>query len=149
MGAIVGSLYAMGYSTDEMIAIVSSEDFKYWMSGELKEGDKYFFKEEDPEPELVNIGIDIKDTIPKTRLPLSFIPNHLMDFAFMEIFSRASAAAGYNFDSLFVPFLCIAADISNSKEVVFRKGDLAQAVRASMTVPLFFRPIVMDGKYYV
>jgi NTE family protein len=145
MGAIVGSLYAMGYTCDEMIAIVSSDDFKYWMTGELREEDKYFFKEEYPGPELVNIGIDTKDTISKTRLPLSYIPNHLMDFAFMEIFSRASAAASYNFDSLFVPFLCIGADISNSKEVVFRTGDLAQAVRASITVPLVFRPIIMDG----
>ncbi|MCK4991092.1 MAG: patatin-like phospholipase family protein, partial [Bacteroidales bacterium] len=49
------------------------------------------------------------------------------------------------FDSLFVPFLCVSADISNSKEMVFRKGDLAQAVRASMTFPLYFRPIVVDG----
>ncbi len=145
MGAIIGSLYAMGYTCDEMIAIVSSDDFKYWMSGELKGGDRYFFKEEYPGPDLVSIGIVIKDTIPKTRLPLSLIANHLMDFAFMEIFSRASAAASYNFDSLFVPFLCIGADISNSKEVVFRRGDLAQAVRASMTVPMVFRPIIMDG----
>jgi len=135
----------MGYSTDDMIAIISSDDFSYWMSGRLKEEDKYFFKEEYPSPGLVSIGIDLKDTVPKPILPLSYIPNHLMDFAFMEIYSRASAAASYNFDSLFVPFLCIGADISNSKEVVFRKGDLTQAVRASMTVPFVFRPILMDG----
>jgi len=145
MGAIVGSLYAMGYTTDEMIAIISSDDFKYWMTGELKEKDKYYFKEEYPGPDLVKIGLDINDTVPKTILPLSIIPNHLMDFAFMEIFSQASAAADYDFDSLFVPFLCVGADISNSKEAVFRKGDLAQAVRASMTVPFVFRPILMDG----
>ena len=145
MGAIVGSLYAMGYTTDAMIEIISSDEFKYWMSGELKEKDKYYFKEEYPGPDLVKIGIDINDTVPKTILPLSIIGNHLMDFAFMEIYSQASAAANYNFDSLFVPFFCIGADISNSKETIFRSGDLAQAVRASMTVPFVFRPILMDG----
>ncbi len=145
MGAIVGSLYAMGLTADEMIAIVESEDFKYWMSGELKETDRYFFNTELPGPDLIRIGLDLKDTVPKTILPLSLIPNYLMDFAFMEIFSQASAAAGYDFDSLFVPFLCNAADISNNKEIVFRKGDLTQAVRASMTVPLYFRPIVVNG----
>lgn len=145
MGAIIGGCYAMGLSTDEMISIISSEDFGYWMSGKLREEYKYFFKAEQPGPEIFNVGIDLKDTIPKTRIPLSVIPNHLMDFAFMEIFSQASAAAGYDFDSLFVPFLCNAVDISNNKEIVFRKGDLSQAVRASMTVPLYFRPIVMDG----
>ena len=145
MGAIIGSLYAMGLTTDEMISIIQSEEFSYWMSGELKEQDRYYFKSEYPGPDIFRIGLDLKDTVPRTILPLSIIPNHLMDFAFMEIFSRASAAAGYDFDSLFVPFLCNAADISHNKEIIFRKGDLAQAVRASMTVPLYFRPIVMDG----
>jgi len=145
MGAIVGGCYAMGMSTDEIIKIVQSDEFSYWMSGLMEEKYKYYFKSEDPGPEILSLAIELKDTIPKTRLPLSVIPNELMDFAFMEIFSRASAAAGYDFDSLFIPFLCNAADISNSREVVFTKGDLSQAVRASMTVPLYFRPIVMDG----
>ena len=145
IGAIVGGCYAMGMSTDEILAIITSDDFTYWLSGIIEEKYKYYFKEEYPIPDLFNVGIDLKDTIPKTRIPLSVIPNQLMDFAFMEIFSRASAAAGYDFDSLFVPFLCNAVDVSNNREVIFRKGDLSQAVRASMTVPLYFRPIVMDG----
>jgi len=145
MGAIIGGCYAMGMSTDEMIEIISSEEFENWISGKLGEEFKYYFKAEEPGPNILNIGIDLKDTVQKTKLPLSVVPNYQMDFAFMEIFSRASAAAGYDFDSLFVPFLCNAVDISNSKEVVFRKGDLSQAVRASMTVPLYFRPIVMEG----
>ncbi|MEN8201745.1 MAG: patatin-like phospholipase family protein [Bacteroidota bacterium] len=145
MGAIVGACYAMGLNAEEIISIVKSDDFSYWMSGVIEEEYKYYFKAEYPEPDILNIGLDIRDTVPKTRLPLSYIPNHLMDFAFMEIFSRASAAAGYDFDSLFVPFLCNSVDISNNREVVFRRGDLAQATRASMTVPLYFRPIVIDG----
>ena len=145
MGAIIGGCYAMGMSTDEMIEIIGSKEFSNWMSGAIEEKYQYYFKEEDPAPDIFKVGIDLKDTIPKTRLPLSVIPNYLMDFAFMEIFSRASAAAGYDFDSLFVPFLCNAVDISNNREIIFRKGDLAQAVRASMTVPLYFRPILIEG----
>jgi len=145
MGAIVGACYAMGMRTDEIMEIIRSEEFSYWMSGVLEEEYKYYFKADEPAPDIIRVGIDLKDTVPKTRLPLSVIPNHLMDFAFMEIFSRASAAAGYEFDSLFIPFLCNAVDISNSREIVFRKGDLSQAVRASMTVPLYFRPIVVEG----
>lgn len=145
MGAIIGGCYAMGMSTDEMIEIIGSKEFSNWMNGTIEEEYKYYFKAENPAPDIFKVGIDLKDTIPRTRFPLSVIPNDLMDFAFMEIFSRASAAAGYNFDSLFVPFLCNAVDISNSREIVFRKGDLAQAVRASMTVPLYFRPILIEG----
>ena len=145
MGAIIGSLYAMGLTPDEMIDIIRSDDFNYWISGTLEEKYKYYFKAEYPGPDLFSVGLDFKDTIPRTRLPMSLIPNYLMDFAFMEIYSRASAAAGYDFDNLFVPFLCNSVDISNSRELVSRNGDLTQAVRASMTVPLYFRPIVIDG----
>ncbi|MCK4748075.1 MAG: patatin-like phospholipase family protein, partial [Bacteroidales bacterium] len=145
IGAIVGGLYSMGMETDTMIRIIQSDEFGYWMTGVFEERYKYYFKSEYPGPDIFSLGLDLKDTIPRTRFPLSLIPNHIMDFAFMEIFSRASAAAGYDFDSLFIPFLCVGADISRNKEIVFREGDLAQAVRASMTIPLYFRPIIMDG----
>ena len=145
MGAIIGSLYAMGYSTDEMIDIIQSEDFKNWQTGTITEEYRYYFKQETPTPELINIGFNLGDTLPTTRVPLSIVPNHLMDFAVMSIYSQASAVARNNFDSLFVPFLCIGSDISNNREVVFRKGDLGQAVRASMTFPVYFRPIMIEG----
>ncbi|MFZ5939118.1 MAG: patatin-like phospholipase family protein [Bacteroidota bacterium] len=146
MGAIIASLYAIGYSPDEMIALLSSEEFSNWSQGKITQEYQYYFKMEPPDPSELNIGISLQDTIPRPRLPLSLIPNHLMDFGVMQIYSQASAAAGYNFDSLMVPFLCIGSDISNNREVVFRKGDLTQAVRASMTFPMYFRPIIMDGR---
>jgi NTE family protein len=58
----------------------------------------------------------------------------------------ACAKAGYDFDSLFVPFRCVAADIVGRKPVVFRNGDLAQAVRASMAFPLYFSPLIIDKR---
>ncbi|HDS06905.1 MAG TPA: hypothetical protein ENO05_04695, partial [Bacteroides sp.] len=145
MGAIVGGLYAIGMSTDEMIRIFKSDQFQSWLSGRIDPRYRYYFKEEYPGPDILSIGLNLKDSVTRTQLPMSLVPNHLMDFAFMEIFSRASAAANYNFDSLFVPFLCISADISNNREVVHRRGSLTQAIRASMTIPLYFRPILIDG----
>ena len=145
IGAIIGSLYSVGFSPDEMIEIIQSDDFNNWLSGNISEEYRYFFKSEHPDPDIISIGFDLSDTIPKTQLPLSVIPNHLMDFAVMEIYAGATAASNHNFDSLFIPFLCIGSDISNNKEVVFRSGDLSQAVRASMTFPLYFRPILIDG----
>jgi len=145
MGAIVGGLYAIGMSTDEMIRIFKSDQFQSWLSGRIDPRYRYYFKEEYPGPDILSIGLNLKDSVSRTQFPMSLVPNHLMDFAFMEIFSRASAAANYNFDSLFVPFLCISADISNNREIVHRKGSLTQAIRASMTIPLYFRPILIDG----
>ena len=47
--------------------------------------------------------------------------------------------------SLFVPFRCVASDITNQRAVVFSRGDLVQAVRASMSYPFYFKPIRVDG----
>ena len=57
----------------------------------------------------------------------------------------ASAACDYDFNKLMIPFFCIAADVYNSKPVVLRNGDLGNAIRASMTVPLYFKPIKING----
>ena len=78
MGAIVGACYAMGLTCDEIINIVKSDDFSYWMSGVIEEEYNYYFKAEYPEPDIFSLGIDLNDSVPKTRLPLSYIPNHLM-----------------------------------------------------------------------
>ena len=49
------------------------------------------------------------------------------------------------FESLQIPFRCVAVDMNKMKEVVLSEGDLAQAMRASMAIPLVFKPVKMDG----
>ena len=49
MGSIVGGLYAMGYSPDEMETLIGSEEFKRWYSGQVEEGYVYYFKKNLPE----------------------------------------------------------------------------------------------------
>src|ERR1019366_3961139 len=68
-----------------------------------------------------------------------------MDFGLMELLG-APAASKNNFDSLFIPFRCVASDIEKKKSVVFRTGDLAEAVRASVAYPFYIPPIMVDGK---
>jgi len=60
-------------------------------------------------------------------------------------FAGASAISGQNMDSLFIPFRCVASDIEIKGPVVFKDGDLAQAVRASMSYPFYFRSIRVNG----
>jgi predicted acylesterase/phospholipase RssA len=50
-------------------------------------------------------------------------------------FCKCIAAAGYNFDSLMIPFRCVASDVQENSPVILRKGDLGSAIRASMTFP--------------
>jgi NTE family protein len=67
----------------------------------------------------------------------------------MEYFGPASAAARYSFDSLMVPFRCVASNITSKCEAVMGNGDLGQAVRASMSYPFFIKPLIIDGNLYV
>jgi NTE family protein len=145
MGAIIGGLYASGYSPDEMEALITSPEFKSWVSGKIDEKYTYFFKKPRPDASWADFRFRI-DSLITPSLPSNLVSPVLMDFAFMKIFAGASAAANYNFDSLMVPFRCMASDISRTESVKLSKGDLGSSIRASMTFPFYFKPIRIDGR---
>lgn len=144
MGAIIGGLYAAGYTPDEMEALINSESFSYWSAGKIDPKYSYYFKASPKNASWIDFKFNF-DTVLKPALPTNLVSPISMDFAFMELFSSASAAAGYDFNNLMIPFKCIASDIAGAKAVVLEKGDLAQAIRASMTYPFIFRPIIIDS----
>lgn len=145
IGALVGAMYAAGYSPEEMEEFFTSPELQRWSTGEMKSDSYYFFREWDPDASWVSMDFDAGKPI--TRIfPTSLINSTEMDFTLMKLFAGAAAAADYNFDNLFVPFRCVAADIDQSQPVVLDTGDLASAVRASITFPLFFKPITIDNK---
>ena len=147
MGAIIGSLYAMGYSPDDMEALLRSEDFKRWYSGQVEPEYGYYFKQNRPTPEFSNIRFSFKDSlhIKPQILPTSMVNPIQMNLVFVELFARATAACSGDFNRLFVPFRCIASDVYNKKPLIMRRGDLGDAVRASMSFPFVFKPIEIDS----
>lgn len=147
MGAIIGSLYAMGYSPDDMEALLRSEDFKRWYSGQVEPEYGYYFKQNRPTPEFFNIRFSFKDSlhIKPQILPTSMVNPIQMNLVFVELFARATAACSGDFNRLFVPFRCIASDVNNKKPLIMRRGDLGDAVRASMSFPFVFKPIEIDS----
>ena len=145
MGAIVGALYASGYSTDEMIELIKSDQFKFWSSGEIEEEYIYYFKKHQPDASWLELKFQITDSTIKTIIPTNIFPNHQMDMAFFQLFTPAAASVNYNFDSLFVPFRCVATDIYKNEAFVLDKGQLSSAVRASMTYPFVFKPISINN----
>jgi NTE family protein len=145
IGAIVGGLYAAGYSTQEMEELFKSDDFYFWSTGRIQKDYRYYFKVPEEDPAWINIRIEKKDDKVKVLPPTNIIPEEQMDFAFMELLAATNAASKYNFDSLMVPFLCVATDVNQSEPKILRSGDLGAAIRASMTVPLYFKPIEING----
>lgn len=144
-GALIGSMYASGYSPAEIEEYVLSERFQQMTQGKLEKNQEFFFFESDDDASVVEIPF-AKDSILKKSLPTNFISSVLLDYEMMRLLGTVSASRDDDFDRLFVPFRCVASDIVNKESVVFRKGKLNLAVRASMTYPFYISPIEIDGK---
>lgn len=147
MGAIVGAMYAMGYTPQEMEDLIKSEEFKRWYSAQIEEKYIYYFKRDKATPDFINLKISFKDstTIQSQFLPTSIVNPVQMNLAFLSIFASATAQCNGNFDNLMVPYRCIASDVYNKKQLIMNSGDLGDAVRASMSFPLMFKPIEIDS----
>ena len=147
MGAIVGSLYSCGWTPKQMLDLILSPGFKYWSTGTLNQKNVYYFSQPEPSPKWVsfNPGINDSTTIFSHIIPSSLINPIPMNLEFLELYSPYTEQCGENFNNLFVPFRCVTSDVYHKHKIVCKSGSLADAVRASMSFPLVFRPIEMDG----
>ena len=146
-GALVGGLYAAGYSPKEIEEFVLSEQFQLMSTGKINSEKRFLFNEEDLNAGLFSFNVS-KDSILRKSIPLNFVNPALLDFEMARTFGVVSASNASNFDSLFVPFRCVASDIVNKKSTVFKAGNLNEAIRASMTFPFYLNPIKVNGIIY-
>ena len=144
-GALVGGLYAAGFSPKEMEELVTSSSFKNWTYGIVDNRFTYFYKEHQQDASWINFKFSIKDGF-ETTLPTHLINSIQVDFGLLETFAPASLKSNYNFDSLFVPFRCLASMIDSNKSIIFQNGDLGEAIRASISFPFYLRPISIHNK---
>lgn len=146
MGGIVGAMYAAGYSPLEIEKIAVSSEFQNWVNGKYTSDYTYYFQKNAPNASMLAAKVTI-DTGFHVNVRSNLINDIPLNFAFLELFSQASAVSKDNFDDLFVPYRCMVADVLSQKSITVSKGSLAEAVRATMTVPIIYRPIKLDGKY--
>ncbi len=145
MGAIVGGLYASGYTPAEMIDLIKSQGFAYWSTGTIDPADTYYFLRSPATPSFVTINLGKDSTSVTSVLPASLINPIPMNMAFPEIFERFTAQCEGDFDRLFVPFRCVTSNVYAKHKVVLSHGSLADAVRMSMSFPMIFEPLELDG----
>ena len=152
MGAIVGALYAIGYSVEEMEHFFKSDKFSKWSQGNPENLFAKHYYRDDYSPELFSIKTarqprNALDSSKHWKFAFgnSLITSYPMDIAVLEVFTGANKAAKFNFDSLMIPFFCISSDINHRKELVMKNGDLGTAVRASMSFPMAFSPVPLDS----
>lgn len=146
MGGIVGGCYAAGMSPQQIEELMLSEDFLRWVTGQTdKDKYSYYFREED-NPGFITLTLTL-DSAFNTQVNTSLANDVLLNFALAEYMAQAEAIAKQNFDSLFIPLRVMAADVFSQSQIVLKKGSLSKALRATQTVPFFYTPIRVDGKY--
>ena len=156
IGAIVGGLYAIGYSPAEMMEMIKSKEFDHWKTGTVENKYINFFRKPDYTPEILTTSISLKDSVldPKKLLPNSILDPIQMNFAFFQITSQATAFCQGDFNKLFVPFRSVASNVNKRKTYIFSSGDVGEAMRASMTFPFVFKALkigddlLYDGGIY-
>ena len=138
MGAIVGALYASGLSADDILASATALDLN-----------RQFTATDPKTPRSIGEHRPILIWEAGSSGPRSseaYAREAATNSALSAAFLRGNLLARGNFDSLPIPFRAVATDLRTREAVILSKGDLAQAVRASMGVPLLYDPIRMEGR---
>lgn len=143
MGAIVGGLYAMGYTTDELDSLVRHSDWDFLLSDRPPRKELSPFQRERQERFVLNIPLS------KTAKPEMSGFVHGRNLGNMLARLTVGFHDSISFDSLQIPFACVATNLANGEEVDMRSGVLATAIRASMAIPGVFTPVVSEGRTLV
>lgn len=156
MGAIVGAMYAAGYSPEQMESLVRSGEVEKWAMGQIDNKYRYYYLQQPNTPSRLSLYLDAqRDSLGRRggaalALPHSFIESSQIDMALVELFAGATEACGGDFNRLMVPFMCISTDMNAHEALRMRSGDLSFAVRASMAYPLAYRPVTdSEGRVLV
>ncbi|MBW4889359.1 patatin-like phospholipase family protein [Mucilaginibacter sp. HMF5004] len=146
MGGVIGGLYASGYSPKQIEHMALSSNFQDWVNGKFSSDYQYFFRKKPDNPSFLSLKLEI-DTGFQARFRSTLVNDIPLNFGFIELYTQASANAKNDFNKLFVPFRCIVADVFSQKVIDVDHGNLAEALRGTVTVPMIYRPVKIDGRY--
>ena len=146
MGAVVGGLYAAGYTVAELEQLATELDWQQALSDAPPREDIPFRRKQDDRDFLVKQKLSFRDD-GSLGLPLGVLQGQNLALLLEKLFARAGAVE--DFDQLPIPFRAVAADIATGEAVVFSEGHLALAVRASMSIPAVLTPVEIDGRLLV
>lgn len=143
MGAIIGALYASGYSAHQLDSIFTNADFSELIQDDLPRSAKTFYEKDDSERYAL--------TVPFNKFKISFpaaisggqnIYNELVKTLYHVRDVR-------DFNQLPIPFFCMATDMETGREILLDKGYLPEAIMASGTFPSLFEPAEVDGRILI
>jgi NTE family protein len=153
MGSIVGGMYALGYSSDEILEMISDVDWDRLISNQVERRRTSYNSKSESRSQLITIpfsvGTDAQEL--QTRSFKNSLPTGIVSGDnLINLFN--SLSVGYSdpidFDDLPIPFLCMATNVVNGQADILDKGVFSKSLRASMAIPILFDPVKIDGTLY-
>lgn len=136
MGAIVGGLYSIGYTPQQLDSMVNTQDWMYLLTDKADRRHKTFVEKVEGDKYVVTVPFRYK---PQEILADGLVKGQNLHNLFSDL------TIGYHdsldFNKLPVPFACVAVDVVGMDEYVFRSGSIIEAMRSSMSIPGVFTPI--------
>jgi len=145
MGAVVGGLYASGLSASQIDAVLHDVDWADVLGDRPPRQDISFRRKEEDRNFLVRLPLGLRGG--EFRLPKGLVQGQRLN----DLFRKLTLPAGTidDFDALPTPFRALATDLETGERIVLHSGDLATAMRASMSVPGVFVPVEREGRLLV
>lgn len=144
-GAIIGGLYASGYSAGELEEILLGIDWKATLSNRAPRNQRSFRRKQDDNGFLIKFKVGFKDG--ELKLPTGLVNPNNLRLTLRDLV--VDVAEVHSFDDLSIPFKAVATDLETGRAVVLDEGNLAGAMVASMAVPALFPPVERGGKLLV
>ncbi|MGQ9678799.1 MAG: patatin-like phospholipase family protein [bacterium] len=141
MGSLVGGVYAAGYSAAQIESIALHANWSRLFSSQPSFGAQYLPERQQGQRYIVRLPQ--KWFVP--YLPGGLVPLHNVEFLLNRLLGEIEFNAGYDFDSLPIPYRAVAVDWKAGERVILRQGRLEQAIRASIAIPGVFSPEVICG----
>ena len=140
MGAVVGALYASGYTGQQLDSIIRSTNFNILISDKVPRNSKTFYERKNSEKYVLtlpfnNFKIQLPSSISRGQNVFNLLSKLTLNVSGINDFSK-----------LPIPFYCVATDIQSGEEVILDHGNLAQAIAASSALPTLFQPVKLNNK---
>nr|WP_298996577.1 patatin-like phospholipase family protein [uncultured Allomuricauda sp.] len=139
MGAIVGALYASGYSANELDSIFRTTDFPKLITDNVPRGAKTFYEKDDSERYALSLPFDNFNV----SFPQAISGGQNIYNEFVKLLFHVKDIS--DFKRLPIPFICMATNVETGESVLLDSGYLPEAIMASGTFPSLFEPSEVNG----
>ena len=143
MGSIIGGLYAMGYDLDTLTKLIKEQDWDAVMSDKIPQ--KYISVDEKMMDRHYLATFPFRNK--RIQMKSSIYDGEMINLLLARLTMPAYKTRNYS--ELPIPFLCVASDIETAESYEMTRGNLQRSIRASMSIPLYFPPVEVNGRLLI